>query len=177
MIFESDFNTPLGKMTCLSSDSGLHLLEFVSRAKSEISKEKKEVAAALQADIAKGENDIVRKLKVQMAEYFEGKRQKFSIPLKLIGTEFQLKVWSELMLVPYGETRSYLEHAESLGDVKAIRAVASANGRNKIAILVPCHRIIGSDGSLTGYAGGIEKKRFLLNLEREVAGPKDLFSV
>ena len=172
--YQSSFKTPLGQMTCLATDEGIYLLEFKSRK--ELKKEIETLKKKFDATIEKGDNKYTKMLKTQLKEYFNQKRQKFTLPLKLDGTDFQLKVWSELLLVPYGETRTYLEQAKSFGDEKAIRAMASANGKNKIAILVPCHRIIGSDGSLTGYAGGLEKKRFLLNLEREVAGPKDLFS-
>ncbi|NEW79948.1 MAG: methylated-DNA--[protein]-cysteine S-methyltransferase [Gelidibacter sp.] len=98
----------------------------------------------------------------QLSEYFNGKRRTFNLKLNPQGTEFQKRVWNELLNVPYGKTRTYLEQTKKLGDVKAIRAVASANGKNPIWIIIPCHRIIGSDGSLTGYAGGIWRKKWLL---------------
>ncbi len=101
----------------------------------------------------------------QLDEYFKGERTHFSLKLNPKGTEFQKKVWNELLQVPYGKTRTYLEQTKKLGDVKAIRAVASANGKNPIWIIIPCHRIIGSDGSLTGYAGGIWRKKWLLEHE------------
>ena len=101
----------------------------------------------------------------QLAEYFKGERKTFELELDLAGTEFQVKVWLELLQVSYGKTRTYLEQARIFGDEKAIRAVASANGKNPVAIIVPCHRIVGSDGSLTGYAGGIWRKRWLLDHE------------
>ncbi|WP_115881969.1 methylated-DNA--[protein]-cysteine S-methyltransferase [Lutibacter oceani] len=101
----------------------------------------------------------------QLDEYFKGERTLFSLKLNPKGTEFQKKVWNELLQVPYGKTRTYLEQTKKLGDVKAIRAVASANGKNPIWIIIPCHRIIGSDGSLTGYAGGIWRKKWLLEHE------------
>ncbi len=91
----------------------------------------------------------------------------FTIPLDLIGTDFQKKVWNELIKIPFGETRSYKDQSIAVGDLLAIRAVANANGKNKIAIIVPCHRVIGSDGSLTGYAGGKKRKQFLLELESQ----------
>lgn len=100
-----------------------------------------------------------------MEEYFEGKRTDFDIPLDLIGSEFQIGVWEQLLRIPYGKTRSYKEQAEALGKPLAIRAVANANGLNKISILIPCHRVIGSDGSLTGYGGGLWRKEKLLQLE------------
>lgn len=101
----------------------------------------------------------------QLDEYFKGERTSFSLKLNPEGTDFQKNVWNELQKIPYGETRSYLKQSEKIGDVKAIRAVASANGKNPIWIVVPCHRIIGSDGSLTGYAGGLWRKRWLLEHE------------
>jgi methylated-DNA-[protein]-cysteine S-methyltransferase len=101
----------------------------------------------------------------QLKEYFDGTRTEFTIRLNPQGTDFQKRVWQELLHVPYGKTRTYLEQTKHLGDVKAIRAVASANGKNPIWILIPCHRIIGSDGSLTGYAGGLWRKKWLLEHE------------
>ena len=101
----------------------------------------------------------------QLDEYFNKKRTEFNLKLNPKGTEFQNKVWNELLKVPYGKTRSYLEQSKKLGNVKAIRAVASANGKNPVWIIIPCHRIIGSDGSLTGYAGGIWRKKWLLEHE------------
>ena len=102
----------------------------------------------------------------QLKEYLEGKRRVFDIPLKLSGTDFQLSVWNALLTIPYGKTRSYREIAEQVGSPKAYRAVGMANHRNPIAIIVPCHRVIGADGSLTGFGGGLELKRELLELER-----------
>ena len=101
----------------------------------------------------------------QLNEYFEGKRNDFSFKLNPSGTEFQQKVWKGLLEIPYGKTMSYLELSKKLGDVKAIRAVASANGKNPLWIVVPCHRVIGTDGSLTGYAGGLWRKKWLLEHE------------
>lgn len=101
----------------------------------------------------------------QLDEYFNGNRTEFNLKLNPQGTNFQKRVWKELLNVPYGKTRSYLEQSKKLGDVKAIRAVASANGKNPIWIVIPCHRIIGSNGSLTGYAGGLWRKKWLLEHE------------
>ncbi|HET8753587.1 MAG TPA: methylated-DNA--[protein]-cysteine S-methyltransferase [Salinimicrobium sp.] len=105
---------------------------------------------------------------IQLQEYFEGKRKEFSLKLNPVGTDFQKKVWRELQKIPFGKTISYYELAEKLGDVKAIRAVAAANGKNPLWLLVPCHRVIGSDGSLTGYAGGLWRKKWLLDHENPV---------
>lgn len=112
--------------------------------------------------------EIPENLKVcvqQLDEYFNGIRKEFNLKLNPQGTDFQKRVWKELLKVPFGKTRTYLEQSKHLGDVKAIRAVASANGKNPIWIIIPCHRIIGSDGSLTGYAGGIWRKKWLLEHE------------
>ncbi|WP_347172619.1 methylated-DNA--[protein]-cysteine S-methyltransferase [Polaribacter uvawellassae] len=104
----------------------------------------------------------------QLEEYFAGTRTEFNLKLNPKGTEFQQKVWKELLNIPYNSTRTYLEQTKAIGDVKAIRAVASANGKNPIWIVIPCHRVIGSDGSLTGYAGGIWRKKWLLAHENPV---------
>lgn len=102
---------------------------------------------------------------VQLNEYFEGTRKQFDLKLNPQGTDFQKKVWDKLLEIPYGKTVSYLDLSKQLGDVKAIRAVANANGKNPLWIIVPCHRVIGTDGSLTGYAGGIHRKQWLLDHE------------
>src|SRR5690606_16887318 len=101
----------------------------------------------------------------QLQDYFEGKREQFDLKLNPQGTDFQPTVWKQLQTIPYGKSMSYLELSKQLGDVKAIRAVANANGKNPIWIIIPCHRVIGSDGSLTGYAGGLARKQWLLNHE------------
>jgi methylated-DNA-[protein]-cysteine S-methyltransferase len=109
-------------------------------------------------------NDL-KEAVVQLTEYFEGKRQHFDFKINPQGTDFQQKVWQELRNIPFGKTMSYLELSKKLGDVRAIRAVASANGKNPLWIVVPCHRVIGTDGSLTGYAGGLWRKKWLLEHE------------
>ncbi|RTY88340.1 methylated-DNA--[protein]-cysteine S-methyltransferase [Flavobacterium sp. RSP49] len=112
---------------------------------------------------------VLQQAVVQLNEYFEGKRTDFDFKLNPKGTEFQQKVWKSLLDIPYGKTRTYLEQSKILGDVKAIRAVASANGKNPLWIVVPCHRVIGTDGSLTGYAGGLWRKKWLLEHENPTA--------
>ena len=109
--------------------------------------------------------DTLKEAVIQLQEYFEGKRTEFTFKLNPQGTEFQQKVWQELLNIPFGKTTSYMDLSKKLGDVKAIRAVASANGKNPLWIVVPCHRVIGSDGSLTGYAGGLWRKKWLLEHE------------
>lgn len=107
----------------------------------------------------------------QLGEYFDGARTEFELELNLRGTDFQRRVWKALMTIPYGETRSYGEIARQIGSPTAFRAVGLANGRNPIAIIVPCHRVIGSNGTLTGYGGGLERKQALLDLERSKMAP------
>lgn len=109
-------------------------------------------------------NDLEQAV-IQLQEYFEGKRTHFDLKLNPKGTDFQQSVWQELLNIPYGETLSYMELSKKIGDVKAIRAVAAANGKNPLWIVIPCHRVIGTDGSLTGYAGGLWRKKWLLELE------------
>lgn len=108
----------------------------------------------------------------QLAEYFDGRRQEFDVPLKLAGTPFQQRVWKELVRIPFGTTITYCELARRIGRPTASRAVGRANGRNPISIIIPCHRVVGADGTLTGYAGGIEKKRWLLDFESQSKSPK-----
>lgn len=113
---------------------------------------------------------IINECKIQLGEYFEGRRTKFSLPLAPAGTDFQKEIWKLLAAIPFGERISYAALSQRFGDPLAIRAVAAANGKNKIWIIVPCHRVIGSDGSLTGYAGGLAMKRWLLEHEARIAG-------
>ena len=108
---------------------------------------------------------FLREIAKEIKEYLNGKRKRFNIPLKLYGTDFQLSVWNALLTIPYGETRSYRDIAAQIGNAKACRAVGMANNRNPIAIIVPCHRVIGADGSLTGFGGGLDLKQQLLELE------------
>ena len=118
------------------------------------------------AGLKKAETPLIQKAVAQIKEYFEGKRKQFNLPLVMHGTEFQMAVWQALQKIPYGETRSYKEIAVSIGRPKAVRAVGMANNRNPISIIVPCHRVIGHDGKLVGYGGGLPLKQYLLELER-----------
>ncbi|MBC7555715.1 MAG: methylated-DNA--[protein]-cysteine S-methyltransferase, partial [Chryseobacterium sp.] len=115
-----------------------------------------------------GENPHFKLLEKELELYFEGKLKEFTVPLSPVGTEFQKSVWQVLQKIPYGKTWSYKKQAEILGDVKKVRAVANANGLNKISIVLPCHRVIGSNGKITGYGGGVWRKQKLLELERKV---------
>jgi len=120
---------------------------------------------ALKAEYIETGSPIIEETKTKLKQYFEGKRESFDIPLHLVGTDFQKSVWNALIQIPFGKTQSYLALSRSLNNEKAIRAVATANGANAISIIIPCHRIIGSDGSLVGYAGGLNAKMKLLSLE------------
>jgi O-6-methylguanine DNA methyltransferase len=104
-------------------------------------------------------------LETQMEEYFEGKRREFDLPLDISGTSFQIKAWQALQQIPYGETRSYQQQAEYVGNTRAVRAIASANAKNHIAIVIPCHRVIAKNGGLAGFGGGVWRKKYLLDLE------------
>lgn len=119
------------------------------------------------------ETPLIKMAAKQLDEYFNGERQQFDFPLDLTGTIFQTKVWQELLKIPYGQTKSYKDIAAAINNPKAYRAVGMANNKNRIMIVVPCHRVISSDNKLTGYAGGLEKKEFLLNLEYKYYNYKD----
>ena len=123
------------------------------------------IQKGLKAEYVEQGSEVIEKTIVQMQEYFAGERKVFDIPLLMLGTDFQRSVWDGLIKIPYGTTASYLELAKNIGNEKAVRAVASANGANSISIMIPCHRIIGSNGDLVGYAGGLPVKKKLLELE------------
>ena len=146
---EAYIGTPLGTARIRGDAAGISAIEVTKTPVPETTEIPPELAQA--AD--------------QLTEYFEGKRQIFDLQLNPSGTSFQKKVWEALLDIPYGKTLSYMQLSKILGDPKAIRAVAAANGKNPIWIIIPCHRVIGSDGSLTGYAGGLHRKKWLLNHE------------
>ena len=157
--------TPLDPMMIGVTHEGLCLLEFTDRRMLETQVET--LKKRFKANTVTGKHPMIEIVTRQLDEYFEGKRKKFSVPLTVPGTEFQEKVWHELITIPYGITRSYKQQANAIGNVKAVRAVARANGENRISIIIPCHRIIGSDGSIVGYGGGIHRKQWLLKHEFE----------
>ncbi len=164
VILISRLTTPLGPMFVCATDKGVCLLEFVDRRMLET--EFKDLQRLLKAKIITGENQHIKQTKKEMGEYFSGQRTHFDIALDTPGTEFQNSVWNCLHQIPYGETRSYQQQAESINNPKAVRAVASANGFNRISIIIPCHRVIGKNGKLTGYGGGLERKRWLIDHEK-----------
>ena len=159
--------TPLGPMLVGATDGALCLLEFVDRRA--LPSQIKRIRSRLKAVFVPGANAVVKTTADQIAEYFEGRRQAFELPIAVAGTPFQQDVWDALRAIPYGETRSYGELARSMGRPAAVRAVGKANGDNALAIVVPCHRVVGSDGRLVGYGGGLWRKKRLLELEREHA--------
>lgn len=155
--------TPLGAMVAGDFGGRLCLLEFEDLRAYE--HELGDLERLLDAVSARGRTDLHAEAERQLRLYFAGKLRSFDLPLELPGTDFQRAAWAALLEIPYGETRSYRDQAEAIGRPKAVRAVAGANGQNRVAIVVPCHRVIGADGSLTGYGGGIDRKRALLELE------------
>ena len=142
------FDTPIGPLTATADDQALVELHFTVERPS-----------------GQARSPVLHQTITQLNEYFSGTRRTFDVPLAPRGTEFQLAVWNELLRIPYGHTVSYAEIAHRIGRPSAIRAVGAANGANPIPVIVPCHRVIGSNGSLTGYGGGIERKQWLLALE------------
>lgn len=156
--------TPLGVMFGGATKEGVCLLEFTDRRMFET--QLKKLTKYLNASFSPGKNKHLDQLEKELNEYFEGKRKTFSVTLHTPGTSFQQQVWKQLQTIPYGKTRSYVEQANAIKMPKAVRAVANANGMNRIAIIIPCHRVIGSNGQLTGYGGGLWRKRKLLDLEK-----------
>jgi AraC family transcriptional regulator of adaptative response/methylated-DNA-[protein]-cysteine methyltransferase len=156
--------TPLGPMLAVAGDEGLELLEFVDRRALE--RELTTLRRKLGGGIVPGDHPVLTQATREMLEYFAGTRQQFTIPLRQRGSAFQLRVWSALCEIPYGETCSYSDIARRVGSPAAVRAVGTTNGQNQIAIVVPCHRVIRSDGSLCGYGGGRWRKQWLLDHER-----------
>lgn len=155
--------TPLGDMFCAATSKGVCLLSFFKEKNLE--KQIEKVQKFFNCEAIPAHNKYFECLQKELDEYFEGKRIDFTVPLQLVGTPFQQDVWKILMKIPYGDTISYKEEAQLLKNPKAVRAVGTANGKNMISILIPCHRIIQSNGALGGYTGGTDKKQSLLQLE------------
>lgn len=146
------YDSPLGTLCISADEKGITGLAFGDRPLS---------------DAIAGQTPLLKEAARQLDEYFAGTRRLFDLPLNPTGTLFQKKVWDALVQIPYGKTQTYGQIASTAGNPKACRAVGMANNRNPIAIIIPCHRVVGANGTLTGYAGGLDKKEFLLNLERE----------
>lgn len=154
--------TPIGNIGIEASDEFITAVLFMKKGEL--------------ADTNKPSHPLIKKCIAQLNEYFEGTRRVFDLPLQQEGSAFQQSVWNQLLKIDYGKTVSYLELSKRIGDVKAIRAVGTTNGKNNIVIIVPCHRVIGSDGSLTGFGGGLSKKKWLLEHEGRIAnGVQTLF--
>ncbi|MGL4233903.1 MAG: methylated-DNA--[protein]-cysteine S-methyltransferase [Casimicrobium sp.] len=150
------FDSPMGTMLVVATDDAITDLHIVSG---------KYVPKIDEQWIDSPKLPVFLQLRQELGEYFAGKRKRFEVKLAPEGTEFQRAAWKALTKIPFGQTRSYGEQAAAIGKPKAVRAIGAANGRNPIAIVVPCHRVIGANGTLTGYAGGLDKKEFLLKLE------------
>lgn len=153
-------DSPVGPLLLGADDTGLRLIEFHAARH----------RASREADWREGENEVLAMSRVQLGEYFAGTRRSFELPLAPRGTDFQRSVWNALADIPYGQTRSYAQLAAGIGRPNAMRAVGAANGRNPLPIVLPCHRVIGADGSLTGFGGGLPTKQFLLALEGALPG-------
>ncbi len=163
-------DTPLGPMLAVSDEEALHLLEFVERRGLE--REIERLRFQTKSAIIPGETSPINSIKKELPLYFEGLLKEFKTPLRLLGSPFQKLVWEELLRIPYGETRSYADQSQSIGKPSACRAVANANGANQLAIVIPCHRIINSNGDLGGYGGGIARKQWLIDHEAKNKEPK-----
>ena len=155
-------DSPMGKLTIAATASGIAAIGFGTE-------DFNSLATKLKLTLSNTSTPLLENCVKQLEEYFTGKRRSFSLPMHLVGTEFQQKVWHALMSIPYGETISYKEESQRVGNEKAIRAVAQANGANPLPIVIPCHRVINANGNLGGYSSGVDKKQFLLNLERTVS--------
>lgn len=156
--------TPLGPMVAAADERGVCLLEFADRRGLEASYA--DMRKRFGAPVLPGENEHLKTLRAELTKYFAGELRQFAVPVALRGTPFQESVWRELRKIPLGQTASYEQIAERVGNSRAVRAVARANGTNRVCILIPCHRVIAKDGTLSGYAGGVWRKRLLLELER-----------
>lgn len=166
-VFLSWLRSPLGPLVAGATAEGVCLLEFTDRRMLEA--EFAAVRKLFDAPVVPGSTEHLETLQVELARYFARSSRAFSVPLVYPGTAFQRRVWEQLLAIPYGETRSYEQVAVAVGEPRAVRAVGRANGLNRIAILIPCHRVINKDGELGGYGGGLRRKQYLLDLERSDA--------
>jgi AraC family transcriptional regulator of adaptative response/methylated-DNA-[protein]-cysteine methyltransferase len=164
MLKVSCLDTKLGPMIAIADETGLYLLEFVD--KRDLEREIERLRIKTKAAIIPGISNPIKSITLELEAYFDGKLKQFKTPLHLLGTPFQRLVWEELMRIPYGQTRSYMAQADAIGKTTAYRAVANANGANQLAIIIPCHRIINSNGDLGGYGGGITRKKLLIEHEK-----------
>ena len=163
-VFLAWLRSPLGSLVAGATSEGICLLEFSDQRMLET--ELASLKKLFSATILPGVNQHLDRLQVELGDYFAGTARAFSVPLVVPGTPFQRQVWQHLLTIPYGQTRSYEQVASAIGAPKAARAVGHANGINRIAIVIPCHRVVNKSGRLGGYAGGLRRKQFLLDLER-----------
>lgn len=163
-LYVSLLETPLGPMLAAATPEAICQLEFADRRGLERSYA--EMRKRFNLPVIPGDTDVLSQLRAELAEFFQGQRREFTVPIAVRGTPFQERVWRELQRIPYGQTASYEEIARRVKDLKAVRAVARANGTNRIYLIIPCHRVIAKDGSLSGYGGGVWRKRLLLEIER-----------
>lgn len=162
-LYRKHIVTPIGVLNAIATDKAIYVVDFLDNLSWRI--DQAIVLKHLDATDVNEENDLLRQLEQQLKEYFAKERKEFTLPIDFVGTPFQEKVWKVLQTIPYGKTISYKEQAITVGNPKGVRAVANANGKNRLSVIVPCHRVIANDGSLAGYTGGITRKRFLLDLE------------
>lgn len=156
----STIDSPIGNLSIVTTDKALLAVLWP---------DERDGRVTFDQEVAAGSNDVVAATTAQLREYFDGARRTFELPLDLRGTDFQQQVWRSLPDIPYGETSTYSKQAAAIGRPRAVRAVGSANGRNPLSIVLPCHRIVAANGSLAGFAGGLETKRWLLDHEAAVA--------
>ena len=166
------YTSPIGDLLLGSFQDSLCMCDWKYR-KSRLTVNKR-IQEGLHAHFEESRTAVISTAIEQLQEYFAGERQSFGLPLLMVGTEFQQSVWDELIKIPFGQTETYLSLTNKIGNLNTIRAVAAANGANAISIIVPCHRIIGSDGNLVGYAGGLDAKKKLLQLENKDKFPEQL---
>lgn len=163
-------SSPIGELIACASEKGICFLGFVGQKKLELNIDA--IQRELHAIMIPTATPHLVQLQKEVGEYFKGSRTRFSVPLHFVGSDFRKRVWEQLLKVPYGQITTYSEQAGVMGNPKAVRAVASANAMNKISIIIPCHRVIGSNGKLSGYAGGLPKKRWLLEHEKTNLRPR-----
>lgn len=167
IFYYDEMESPLGPLTVVCSESGVCLIEFGT-----IERTSPMIKAWLKKHSIKGElvhnQDMLQSTILELQQYFVGERIQFTVPIDLIGTNFQCLVWEQLKQIKFGETKTYKQIAQEIGAPKAVRAIGGANNKNPLPIIIPCHRVIGSNGALVGYGGGVEKKEYLLKIEASV---------
>lgn len=168
IVKQSWLTTPIGPMIAIADEKALYFLKFIdTQCKGDLEKEIESFERKTNLKVIPGSTDPILSIKSELSEYFKGNIKKFKTPLQHVGSAFQKQVWEELQKIPFRETRSYMDIAQAISREKAFRAVAQANGANRLAIIIPCHRVINSNGNCGGYNGGIAKKKWLLNHEKK----------